>query len=110
METVSQSKQKQNWGVVEVVRKLMGTGVHWEDEGEEEEGVVVGEFGSRMVANEWSMGEEALVKERTVTRRESTTFARGSQNSIAPELSLIQPISSYFHLAHPVLADQQSKQ
>jgi len=73
----------------------MGRGVNWEDEWEEEEGLVVGELGRRMVAEEWSMGEEALVKERRVTGRESTALAWVSKNRIAPEHSHIQPFSSY---------------
>jgi hypothetical protein len=83
-------------GLSRAVRKLMGRGVNREDVWEEEDGLVVGELGRRMVAEEWSMGEEALAKERRVTRRESTTFARGSKNSIAPDLSQIQPFPSYF--------------
>jgi len=35
----------------------------------------VGELGSRMVAEEWSMSKKALVMERRVTRRELMTFA-----------------------------------
>jgi len=50
------------------------------------------------------------VKERRVTGRESTTFAWVSKNSIAPELSQIQPFSSYFDSAHPVPADHASEQ
>jgi len=53
----------------------MGRGMNWEDQWEEEEGLVVGDLGRRMVAEQWSMGEVALVKERRVTRRESTVFA-----------------------------------
>jgi len=82
-------------GLSKAVRKVMGRGVNWEDEWEEEEGLVVGEMGRRMVADEWSMGEEALVKERRVTGRESTAFAWVSEHSIAPELGQIQPFSSY---------------
>jgi hypothetical protein len=44
-----------------------------------EEGVVVGQRGRKMVTEEWSMGDEALVKERSVTGRESTTFEWGFQ-------------------------------
>jgi hypothetical protein len=62
-------------GLSKAVRKEMGRGMNWEYEWEEEEGLVAGEMGSRMVAEEWSMGEEALVKERRVTGRESTAFA-----------------------------------
>jgi hypothetical protein len=81
-----------------VVRKVLGSGVNWEDEWEEEEGLLVREVGRRMVAEEWSMGEEALVKERKVTGRESMAFSWVSGNSIAPELSQIQPFSSYLDL------------
>jgi hypothetical protein len=76
-------------GLSKKVRKVMGRSVNWEDEWEEEEGLVVGELGRRMVAEGWSMGEEALVKERRVTGRESTALAWVSKNSIAPELSQI---------------------
>jgi hypothetical protein len=41
----------------------MGRTVNWEDEWEEEEGLVVGEMVRRMVTEEWLMGEEALLKE-----------------------------------------------
>jgi hypothetical protein len=40
------------------------------------------------------MGEEARVKERRVTGRESTALAWDSKNSIAPEPSQIQLLSS----------------
>jgi len=73
--------------------------VNWEDEWEEEEGLVVGELGRRMVVEEWEVGAEALVKERRVTWRESTALAWFSKNSIAPELSQIQPVSSSFDSA-----------
>jgi hypothetical protein len=77
----------------------MGRSVNWEDEWEEEEGLVVGELGRRMVAEGWSMGEEALVKKRRVTGSESMALAWVSKNSIAPELSQIQPFSSYLDSA-----------
>jgi len=60
-----QSVEKE--GLPKVVRKLMGTGENWECEWEEEEGPGVGELGRRMVAEGWSMGEEALVKHRRVS-------------------------------------------
>jgi len=82
-------------GLLKAVRKVMGRGVNWEDEWEGEAGLAVGDSGRRMVAEEWSMGEEALVKEWSVTARESMAFAWVSKNSIAPELSQIQPFSSY---------------
>jgi len=74
-------------GQTKKVRKVMGRSVIWEDEWEAEEGLVVGELDRRMVAAGWSMGEEALVKERSVTGSESTTLAWVSKISIAPELS-----------------------
>jgi hypothetical protein len=52
--------------------------------------------------------EEALVKERRVTMRESTAFAWGSKNSVAPELTLIQPYSSYLDSVKCIL-DENSK-
>jgi hypothetical protein len=73
----------------------MGRSLNWEDEWEEEEGLVVGELGRRMVVEGWSMGDEAPVKERRVTGRESTAVAWVSTNRIAPELSQIHPFSSY---------------
>jgi hypothetical protein len=82
--------------------------VNWEDEWEEEEGLVVGDLGRRMVAEGWSMGEEALVKERRVTGRESMALVWVSKNSIAPELSQIQPFSSYLDSAKSNL-DENTK-
>ena len=73
--------------------------MNWEDEWEEEEGLVVGELGGRMVAERWLMREEALVEERRVTGRESTALAWGSKNSIAPERCQIQLFSSYLDSA-----------
>ena len=75
------------------VRKPIGRGVNWEDEWEEEEGLVVGELGRRMVTEEWSMGDKALVQKRRVTRRESTTFACVSNDTNVPKLSQKQPFS-----------------
>ena len=86
-------------GLSKAVRKVMGSGVNWEEEWEEEEGVVVGELGRRMVAEVWSMGEEDLVKAMRVTGIESTAFAWVSTHSTAPELSIIQPFSSYLDSA-----------
>jgi len=80
-----------NRELLKVLRKQMGGGTNWEDKWEEEEGLVVGELGRKMVADEWLMGEQALVKERRVTGRESTTFVWVSKNSIALELSQIRP-------------------
>jgi len=67
----------------------MGRGVNLEDESEEEEEFVDQELGRRIVAEQWSMGEEALEKERRVTGRQSTTFIWVSKNSISPECSQI---------------------
>ena len=100
----------ENVGLSEAVRKLMGSGGNQQDEWEEEEGLVAGELGRRMVAEEWSMGEEPRLKQRRVTRRESTTFASVSKNSIPLELSQRQLFSSYFDSAHHVLADHASQQ
>jgi hypothetical protein len=47
----------------------MGRGIYWEDEWEEVEGPVVRDWGTRMVAEEWSIGVQGLVKERRVTGR-----------------------------------------
>ena len=63
-----------------------------------------------MGAEQWSMGEEALVKEWWVSRRESTTFVRVFKNCIALKLSQIQPVSWYFDSAYRVPADHPSKQ
>jgi len=54
------------------------------------------------------MGEEALVREKKATGRESTAFAWVSNHSIAPELSQIQPFSSYLDSAECNL-DQNTK-
>ena len=86
-------------GVSKAVRKLMGRSVNWEDEREEEEGQAVREWGRRIVAGEWSIGEEPLVKEWQVTGRESMTSTWVFKNSIAPELSQIQPFYSYLDWA-----------
>jgi len=48
-----------------------------------------------MVAEEWSMRQEALVKDRNITRGASTTCGCISKNTIVPELSQIQPLSLY---------------
>jgi hypothetical protein len=61
--------------------------VNWEDVWEVKEGLVVRELGRRMVAEQWSMGQEPLVKEWRVTSRESTACARVFKKSIAPEHS-----------------------
>jgi len=52
-----------------------------------------------MVAEDWSMGEEGLVKERRVPGRESSTFGWLSKNSCAVELCQIQPFSMYLDSA-----------
>jgi len=52
-----------------------------------------------MVAEECSMGQESLVKERRGTRRESTTLKWVSENCIDVELSQIQPFSMYLDSA-----------
>ena len=77
---------------------LLGRDVNWEDEWQEKEGLVVQDQGRMMATEEWSMGEEALVMERRVIGRESTTFAWGSTNSVAPERSQIQLFPSYHDL------------
>jgi len=90
-----EGKQSVETGVLsDAVRKRIGRGVNWEAVWAEEEGLLVGELDSWMVADEWSMGEEALLEERRVTRRESMTFVWVCNNSIAPDLSRIEPISS----------------
>lgn len=63
-----------------------------------------------MVAEMRSTSEEALVKARRVTTRESMTFGWDSTHIIPPKLSQTQPCSFYFDSAHPVLADHSSKQ
>lgn len=53
METFKEGKQSGSTvGVSKAVRKLMGRGVNWEDESEENEGLVVGALGRRMVTDE----------------------------------------------------------
>jgi len=96
-ETFQEGKQSvRNGGPSKTVRKLMGRGVNQEDEWEEEGGLVVEELGRRMVTEQWSIGEEALVNERRVPRKESTTLAWVSDNRIAPELTQIKPIPRTF--------------
>jgi len=70
-----------------VVRKLMGTDCIWDDKWEEKEGLAVGEMERRMVPEEWTIREEALVMERRVPGRESTTFVWVSENCTDLELS-----------------------
>jgi len=95
-EMVKRGKQSvKNGGLSKVVRMHMGLGVDWEVGREEQEGLAVGELGRRMVVEEWSMGGEALVKERRATGRESTIFEWVSNNSVAPELTQIQHFPSY---------------
>lgn len=53
---------------------MMGRGVNCKVECKEDNRLVVGELGRRMVAEEWSMGSEALRKDRKVTWQESMTF------------------------------------
>jgi len=53
----------------------MGTGMNWEDDWEEEKGLVDGELGRRVVTEKWLIGEGALEKERRVTGSESMTVA-----------------------------------
>jgi hypothetical protein len=77
----------------------MERGVKWEDEWEEEEGQIVRELGRRMIVEQWPKGSEAMVKERRVTWRGSMTFKWVAKYSIAPELSQIQPCSSYVNPA-----------
>lgn len=72
----------------------MGRRVNWEDQCEVEGGLVVRELGRRMVTEEWSMGEVAMVKESKVARREPTTSAWLSKNNISLECGQIQPGSS----------------
>jgi len=86
-------------GLPKAVRKLIGRVMDWENDWEEEEELVVRELGRRKVAEKWSMREEALVKERRVTGRESTTFVCVLKNSIPVEPCLIQPFSSYLDSA-----------
>ena len=86
-------------GLSKAVRKVMGRGLNWNDEWEQEEGLVVRELGRRMLPEEWSIREEAPVKDRRLTGTEFTTFGCGSKNTIAPELGQIQSISSYIDLA-----------
>jgi hypothetical protein len=73
----------------------MQGGVNLEDEWEDK-GLIVREFGLTLVAEEYSIGEEALAKDKRVTRTESTTFAWGSKIRLSPELSHTQPFSLYF--------------
>jgi hypothetical protein len=65
------------------VGKGIGRGVNREDVWEEEEGLVVAELIRRMVAEDWSIREEALVKEKRVTGKDSTAFLSVSKNTIA---------------------------
>ena len=94
-ETLQEGEQLvRKGGLSKAVRKAMGRGVTWADEWEEEEELVVRELGRSMVTEQWSMGEGALVKERRVTSRESTTFACVSKHTIALEHIQLQPFSS----------------
>jgi len=61
--------------------------------------VTVSELGCRMIAEVWFAGEEAVVKERRDSERESRTFVLVLTNSIALELSQILPFSLYLDMA-----------
>jgi hypothetical protein len=87
------------WGISTTVRQLMGCGVHWKNKWEEEEGLIVRELDRRMVAEEWLVGEEDMMKGRRVTGRESATYISVSKYSIAPALTA----------ANSVPADHPSK-
>jgi hypothetical protein len=80
-------------GQSQAVRKLMKRVINWENAWQEDKGLVVRELGTRIITGEWLTGDEALVKERRVTGREFMTFASGSKDSIALELSSIHPFS-----------------
>ena len=56
-------------GLSAQVRKVMGRAFNWEEEWEQEE-MSVGKLGRRMMAEEGSMNEEALIKLRKLTGRE----------------------------------------
>jgi len=72
--------------------------VNREDEWEVEE-VLVLEMDMRMVAEEESMGDEALVNHKMVTRRELTTLTWISKYSIGQDISPIQSFSLYLDSA-----------
>jgi len=59
---------------------------------------LVEELGGRMVIEGWLIGEEAPVKERRTTGRESTTVGWVSQNWIPLDPSQTQPFCSYLDL------------
>jgi hypothetical protein len=90
---------KKNW-LSKAVRMVVRRGVHWEDEWGVEERLVLSELGRKIVAEEWSVGKEAPLKDRRVTRRESTAFGWVSKNSIALQLCQRHPVSSYRGLAN----------
>jgi hypothetical protein len=73
----------------------MEGGVNLEDKWEDK-GLIVREFGLTLVAEECSIGEEALAKDKRVTRTKSTAFAWGSKIRLSLELSHIQSFSLYF--------------
>jgi len=85
--------------LLEAVKKKMERGIRWEVKWEEEEGPIVSEMGSRIVTQQWSMGEQAMVNERRVTVGESTILIFIAKGSIAPELSPTPLFSLYFDLA-----------
>jgi hypothetical protein len=94
-----QKHSVKNWGLWKAVRKVMGRGVNWEVEWGEEEELVVGVLGRRMVAEEWTMETAVLVKDRRVGGREFTAFVWVSQSSIALEFRHIQPFCLYLDSA-----------
>jgi len=82
------------------MRNLSGSGVTWEDQWEDEEGLIVGDLRRSRVEQEKSLGEEALMKESRVSRQKLRTFLSVSKHRVAPELCS----------AHPVLAHDLFKQ
>jgi hypothetical protein len=63
-----------NAGLFNALRKQMRQTINSDDVWEEKDGLVVSMLGRRMVAEEWSTREEAVVQKGRVTGRESMTF------------------------------------
>lgn len=77
------------------MRNPSGSGVNWEDQCEGEEGLIVGDLRRRMVEQERSLGEEALMKERRVSRRKLRTFLSVSKHRVAPEQCSTHPVLAH---------------
>jgi len=96
----AEGKQSGRKGVLlKTVKNQMGRGMNWEHKWEEEEDMVLRELGRRMLKEQLSMRDKALVMGMMVTWRHSLTLTWVSNISITPECRQIYLLSTYFTLA-----------